>query len=46
MSHFSVGGTNTFNTSSGDFLDSGAIMVGACSDAVPHVRMGFSNFGS
>jgi hypothetical protein len=34
------------NRSSSHFQDSGAIMVGASSSAVPHSRMGFSNFGS
>lgn len=32
--------------SSKDFQDSGAIMVGAATSAVPHSRMNFSNFGS
>jgi hypothetical protein len=32
--------------SSADFRDSRAIMVGAASAAAPHVRLGFSNFGS
>lgn len=32
--------------SSADFRDSGAIMVGASSSAVPHTRMWFTNFGS
>ncbi len=34
------------NRAHADFRDSGAIMVGASSSAVPHTRMGFSNFGS
>jgi len=34
------------NRSSGDFRDSGAIMVGAASSAAPHSRLSFSNFGS
>ena len=29
-----------------DFKDSGAIMVGAASSTSPHVRLGFSNYGS
>ena len=29
-----------------DFRDSGAILVGAATSTSPHVRMGFSNFGS
>ena len=45
LSHFGFT-NNTLNKSSLDYLDSGAIMVGACSDSVPHTRMGFSNFGS
>ena len=39
-------GKNILNRNSPDFLDSGAIMVGAGSSAVPHSRLGFSNFGS
>lgn len=31
---------------SNDYVDTGAIMVGAASSAVPHTRMDFSNFGS
>jgi hypothetical protein len=34
------------NRSSADFRDSGAIMVGAASSAVPHTRLSFSNYGS
>ncbi|MFM7056533.1 MAG: S8 family peptidase [Planctomycetota bacterium] len=34
------------NRAHADFRDSGAIMVGAASSAVPHTRLGFSNFGS
>lgn len=39
-------GRRVLNRSSGDFRDSGAIMVGAASAAAPHVRLGFSNHGS
>jgi hypothetical protein len=39
-------GRQVLNRSSPDFRDSGAIMVGAASSAVPHTRLGFSNFGS
>jgi hypothetical protein len=31
---------------SNDFVDTGAIMVGAASSAAPHTRLNFSNFGS
>lgn len=52
-----VGGSNldAFSTNSGkfvlnraspDFKDSGAIMVGAATSAVPHERIFFSNYGS
>ena len=39
-------GKNILNRASPDFLDSGAIMVGAGSSAMPHARLDFSNFGS
>ena len=39
-------GKKILNRTSSDFRDSGAIMVGAASSAVPHTRLGFSNFGS
>jgi N-acetylmuramoyl-L-alanine amidase len=39
-------GKFVLNRSHADFQDSGAIMVGAGSSAVPHARLGFSNFGS
>ena len=35
-----------FNRSKADFRDSGAIIVGAASSAVPHTRLSFSNYGS
>jgi serine protease len=38
--------TSTLNRGNANFLDSGAIMVGAASAAVPHDRLGFSCFGS
>lgn len=41
-----VDGREVLNRSSADFRDSGAIMVGAASSAVPHTRMDFSNHGS
>jgi hypothetical protein len=37
---------NIFNRNSADFIDSGAVLVGAASSASPHTRMSFSNFGS
>ncbi|KAI9766663.1 MAG: hypothetical protein M1839_004786 [Geoglossum umbratile] len=39
-------GKHVFNRGSPEFRDSGAIIVGAASSAVPHTRMGFSNYGS
>jgi subtilisin family serine protease len=39
-------GKHILNRNSPDFRDSGAIMVGAASSAVPHQRLSFSNFGS
>jgi hypothetical protein len=39
-------GALVLNRTSADFRDSGAIMVGAASSSVPHVRSGFSNHGS
>jgi serine protease len=43
---FVAGGQQVLNRASAAFRDSGAIMVGAASSAVPHTRMNFSNFGS
>jgi hypothetical protein len=40
------GGHQVLNRGSADFQDSGAIMVGAASSAAPHMRLGFSNYGS
>jgi hypothetical protein len=40
------GGQQIFNRTSPDFLDSGAIIVGAASSTAPHVRLGFSCHGS
>jgi hypothetical protein len=39
-------GNYVLNRSSGNYKDSGAIMVGAASSAAPHARLNFSNFGS
>ena len=39
-------GKNVLNRNSPDFKDSGAILVGAGSSAVPHSRLDLSNFGS
>ena len=39
-------GKNTFNRFSPDFIDSGAIMIAACSSSEPHMRLSFSNHGS
>jgi len=41
-----AGGKQIFNRSSSDFIDSGAIIVGAASSISPHVRLGFSSYGS
>lgn len=41
-----AGGNAIFNRTAAGFRDSGAIMVGAASSTSPHVRLGFSNFGS
>jgi len=40
------GGQQIFNRASADFLDSGAIVVGAASSTAPHARLGFSCHGS
>lgn len=40
------GGLQRLNRTSANFIDSGAIMVGACVSAVPHDRWWASNFGS
>jgi serine protease len=39
-------GQQIFNRGSADFMDSGAIIVGAASSTAPHTRLGFSCFGS
>lgn len=40
-------GRRIFNRSfPGEFRDSGAILIGAASSAVPHARLGFSNYGN
>jgi serine protease len=44
--YVNLAGKKIFDRSSGDFRDSGAIMVGAGSSASPHTRMWFSNYGS
>lgn len=41
-----AGGLQVLNPASADFRDSGAIIVGAASSAVPHTRMNFSSFGA
>jgi hypothetical protein len=41
-----VNGKAILNRNSADFRDSGAIMVGAASSSVPHLRLSFSNYGS
>ncbi|MBW7475413.1 S8 family serine peptidase [Paenibacillus oenotherae] len=42
----SYSGKYVLNRTSPDYQDSGAIMVGAGSDTVPHTRMYFSNYGN
>lgn len=44
--YVNAAGKQIFDRSSTDFRDSGAIMVGAASSAVPHSRLSYSNFGS
>lgn len=44
--YVNLAGKRIFDRASLDFRDSGAIMVGAASSASPHVRLGFSNFGT
>lgn len=39
------GGRNVLSPGGRGFRDSGAIIVGAARSAVPHARLGFSNFG-
>lgn len=41
-----LAGKTILNRGSADFVDSGAIMVGAASAAVPHARLSFSSRGS
>ena len=41
-----INGKFILNRSNADFRDSGAIIVGAASSAVPHTRLSFSNYGS
>ncbi|ROZ79804.1 S8 family peptidase [Ramlibacter sp. WS9] len=43
---WSTGGLQRLNRASPNFVDSGAIMVGACVSTVPHDRWWASNFGS
>ncbi len=42
----SLGGTHRLDRASPDFIDSGALMVGAAVSTVPHERAAFSNYGS
>lgn len=41
-----VAGVHRLNRASSEFVDSGAILVGACVSTVPHNRCSFSNYGS
>jgi len=43
---WTTGGLQRMNRASPDFVDSGAVMVGACVSTVPHDRWWASNFGS
>jgi hypothetical protein len=44
--YIDTAGEYVLDRSSDEFLDSGAIVVGAASSAAPHKRLAFSNFGS
>ena len=46
LDRFQRGGRTVLARNTPDFRDSGAIMVGGCTSAVPHTRFARSNFGS
>jgi len=43
---YTKGGLQILNPASGDFRDSGAVIVAAASSAAPHTRLDYSNFGA
>jgi len=46
LDNFVLKGRKIFDSNSVEFRDSGAIIVGACSDELPHQRSYFSNYGN
>jgi microbial collagenase len=46
LDSFELDGKAIFNRSAKEFMDSGAIIVGAATASVPHKRMSYSNYGS
>jgi microbial collagenase len=46
LDNFECNGIQIFNRSAKDFADSGAIIVGAATASVPHLRMRYSNYGN
>lgn len=46
LDNFECDGIQVFNRSAKNFADSGAIMVGAATASVPHLRMRYSNYGN
>ena len=46
LDDFESDGLQIFNRSAKNFMDSGAIMVGAATASVPHLRMRYSNYGN
>jgi microbial collagenase len=46
LDNFECDGIQVFNRSEKNFVDSGAIMVGAATASVPHLRMRHSNYGN
>jgi microbial collagenase len=46
LDNFECDGIQIFNRSAKDFADSGAIIVGASTASVPHLRMRYSNYGN
>ena len=46
LNQYEIKKKKIFNPNSADFRDSGAIMVAAASDTVPHNRIYYSNYGS
>jgi len=46
LDNFERGGIQVFNRSAKNFMDSGAVLVGAATASVPHLRMRYSNYGN